>query len=334
MPMSPTTSLGADQLMEGPGDAHDLVELEYSAPDHHHEQIARDARRARLRRVRYEGEAARGVAICEPRQAHTSAVGPDRKDLRALAIGEEDGTPGARGQSLGQRALEDTLALTARPDPPELAGSGLPGRLRVPVACDPQLVRLVHGKDARTRHAHVGWIEHLPARVQAEHHATLPVGHVHGARSVDDAALRLHEKESHSFLGRAAREELGAAVAHAIEGADPPIAIEGGDEEIAAAPAAADLRVDEGRPGEVARLRRRSEARAPRRNAIQRRQIFVLAATVATPRAPQVEHTLVVHHQRARRGNASTRGTRGGLEALARDVDADREPGSKKDLRG
>src|SRR5215471_20063362 len=228
--MSPTTSLGADELMEGPGDAHDLVELEYSAPDHHHEQIARDARRARLRRIRYEGEAARGVAICESRQAHTSAVGPDRKDLRALAIGEEDGAPGARGQSLGQRALEDTPALTARPHPPELAGSGLPRRLRVPVARDPQLIRLVHGKDARTRHAHIVWIEHLPARVQAEHDATLPVGHVHGARSVDDAALRLHEKESHSFLGRAAREELGAAVAHAIEGADPPIAIERGDE--------------------------------------------------------------------------------------------------------
>src|SRR5262252_727813 len=175
------------------------------------------------------------MAIREPREAHASTVGPDREDLRALAIGEEHGAPGARGQSLGQRTLEDTPLLTAPPYPPELAGSGLPGRLRVPVARDPQLIRLVHGKDARTRHAHVGWIEHLPARVQAEHDATLPVGHVHGARCVDDAALRLHEKESHSVLGRAAREKLGAAVAHAIEGADPPLAIERGDEEIAAA---------------------------------------------------------------------------------------------------
>src|SRR5262249_10302659 len=147
--VGPTTSLGADELMEGPRDAHDLVELEHSASDHHHEQIARDARRARLRRVRYEGEAARGVAIPESRQAHASTVGPDREDFRALAIGEEHGAPGARGQSLSQRALEDTPPLTARPHSPELAGSGLPGRLRVPVARDPQLIRLVHGKDAR-----------------------------------------------------------------------------------------------------------------------------------------------------------------------------------------
>src|SRR5262249_60154692 len=133
----PATSLGADELMEGPRDAHELVELELPAPDHYHEQIARDARRAGLGRVRYEAEAAGGVAVREPRQAHASTIGPDREDLRALAIGEKDGAPGARGQSLGQRTLEDTPSLTARPHPPELAGSGLPRRLRVSLACHP-----------------------------------------------------------------------------------------------------------------------------------------------------------------------------------------------------
>src|SRR5262249_51276788 len=126
MPMSPTTSLRTEEIMEGPGDAHDLVELEDAAPDHHHEQIARDARGARRRGVGPEAEAAGGMAIREPGEAHASAVGRDREDLQALAIGEEDRAAGSRGQPLGQRSLEDAVALASRAHAPELARSGLP----------------------------------------------------------------------------------------------------------------------------------------------------------------------------------------------------------------
>src|SRR5215831_14587934 len=167
IPMSPTTSLGADEVTEGSGDAHDLIELEDTASDHHHEQIAGDASGAGLRSVGHEGEAARRMAVGEPGEMHTSAVWGDGKDLRALAIGEEDGAAGPGRQPLGHRALENASPLSSRRHAPQLARPGLPWGLGVPIAGYPEMVRLVDGEDARARDARVGRIEHLAARVQA-----------------------------------------------------------------------------------------------------------------------------------------------------------------------
>src|SRR5215510_10446940 len=149
IPMSPTTSLGADEVTEGSRDAHDLVELEDTAPDHHHEQIAGDAGGAGLRGVGHEGEAAGRVAVREPGEMHASAVGGDGEDLRALTIGEEDCAAGPWRQPLGHRALEHASPLSTRRHAPKLAGPGLPWRLGVPIAGYPEMVRLVDGEDAR-----------------------------------------------------------------------------------------------------------------------------------------------------------------------------------------
>src|SRR5262245_57046530 len=334
IPMSPTTSLGAGEVTEGSRDAHDLVELEDTAPDHHHEQIAGDAGGAGLRGVGHEGEAAGRVAVREPGEMHASAVGGDGEDLRALTIGEEDCAAGPWRQPLGHRALEHASPLSTRRHAPKLAGPGLPWRLGVPIAGYPEMVRLVDGEDARARDAHVGRIEHLPARVQAQHHPALPIGHEDRARTVDGAALWLYEEEGHAFCGRATRQELGAPVVHAVERAHTPSAIERRDEEIASAPAAPDLGIDERRPVEVAGLRRRGDARPARGNAIERSQVLVLAAAVATPRSSQIEYTLVIDHEGTRGGNAAAWGARGRLETLAGDVDAKSEPGREEDVRG
>src|SRR5262249_28014058 len=187
IPMSPTTSLGADEVTEGSSDAHDLVELEDTASDHHHEQIAGDSRGTGLRGVGHEGKAARRVAVREPGEMHASALWGDGKDLRALTISEEDCAAGPWRQPLGHRALEHASPISSRRHAPQLARPGLPWRLGIPIAGYPELVRLVDGEDARARDAHVGRIEHLAVHIQAQHHPALPIGHEHRARTIGAA---------------------------------------------------------------------------------------------------------------------------------------------------
>src|SRR5438876_1021966 len=94
------------------------------------------------------------------------------------------------------------------------------------------------------------------------------VSAVAGTKARPRGALRLDQQGRPRGLGRrAAGEEAGAPLREAVEDPDPAIAVEGGDEQVAARAAGADLGVDQRRTVEEARLGFRGQPRSARRDA-------------------------------------------------------------------
>jgi len=236
-------------------------------------------------------------------------------------------------QPLREGTLEHAAPFSARAHAPQLARAGLPRRLRIAVAGYPEMIGLVHHEDARASDARIARVEYLPAGVEAQDHATLAVGDEDIAEAVDGASLRLDQRRLHSRLRRAPREEMHAPIDQPVEDADAAIAVERGDENLLAAAAAAHLRVDERRTVEIAGLRRRGETGAAEGDAIHGSEVVVFAAAVPPPRAREIEHSLGIHEQGRRGGNATARRATGRLEALPRHVHTDGEAGGHQDLR-
>src|SRR4029450_10542886 len=93
-------------------------------------------------------------------------------------------------------------------------------------------------------------------------------------------------------------------------------------EHVASADVGADLGVVERGTVEEARLGLRGDAPAPRGNAVDRREVLVLAAAVPPAGARQVERAGVVHREAAGRRHAdAARAAAGCIVALAADVD-------------
>src|SRR5260370_752446 len=118
----------------------------------------------------------------------------------------------------------------------------------------------------------------------------------------------------------------------AVEHPHPAIAVEGGDEQVAARAAGADLRVDQRRAVEEARLGRRREPRAPCRDAVERGEVVELAAAVAPPGAREVEGAGRIHREGGRRGDPASARPVVAAESLAGHVDAGREARRQEDV--
>jgi hypothetical protein len=193
------------------------------------------------------------------------------------------------------------------------------------------VIRLVDRERARPRDPHV--VEHAPVAVEAQHDPAVAVRDVDVAARARRRALGLDEQGGARGLGRGATgQEAGASVGQPVEHADAPVAIEGGDEELAARAAGADLGVDERRAVEEAGLVLGRQPRAARRDAVERGEVVELAAAVASAGARQVEGAGRIDREGRRGGDAAA--TRAGVapEALAGDIDAGGEARREQDV--
>src|SRR5207245_1076791 len=118
------------------------------------------------------------------------------------------------------------------------------------------------------------------AGVEPHHHAALAVGDIDMAGGIDGCPLRLDQRRRQPALRRAPREELGSALGEPVQNAYSAIAVERGDEELAAAASAAHLRIDQRRAVEVARLGRCGNSRAAGGNAVHALEVVELACAV------------------------------------------------------
>ena len=195
------------------------------------------------------------------------------------------------------------------------------------------MIGLVHDERARARDAHVTRVEQVTAGVEAHHHPALAVGDIHVAGGVDGRALRLNERRRQPTLRRAPREELDAPAGQPVEHADAAIAVERADEELAPAPRAHHLRVDQRRAVEVALLGGGREARPAGRDTVHALEVVELAGAVSPAAPREVKRARGVHGQGGRGGDAAPARTARRLESLARHVHLDGEAGRQLDLR-
>src|SRR5207245_11767720 len=115
------------------------------------------------------------------------------------------------------------------------------------------------------------------ARVEPDAQALRAVGYAEVPRRIHRRALGLDEEWRSAGRRRTPCEQLGPPAEHPIHDPDLPVAIEGGDEELAPRAHRGHLSVEKRRAVEVLRLHGRGQPRAPERDPIEGPQILDLA---------------------------------------------------------
>src|SRR5437660_806418 len=146
------------------------------------------------------------------------------------------------------------------------------------------------------------------------------------ARRVDGRGFGLLQDRAGAALGRAAGEELGPPVDHAIQRAHLSLAIEGRYEQLAPAADRAHLRVEQRGAVEISTLDGGAQPGAAGGNSIEGPEVVHLAADVSPARAREIEEPGLIERERGRRRDAAdtARGVR--VESLSRHVDLRSEP--------
>jgi hypothetical protein len=138
------------------------------------------------------------------------------------------------------------------------------------------------------------------ARAQLHHAVLCAVRDVDVAGVVGSYALRLHEKRRAPCGRCPAGQELGVAIGQQVKDADPAVAVEGADEQVAPGADPGDLGARQRGPVEEARLRCLGHPRTAHGEPVDGPQIVDLAGGVPAARPGEVEDTAVVDGNRGR----------------------------------
>src|SRR5215831_9261860 len=310
-----------DVILERSRDAQDLVDGPRAALDRDDEEVAGHAGAARLRSHGREGEASGHIAVGEAGELESPAVGTDDEDLLLMAVGHEERAARADTERGHDRTSVDHLGHALRRDADDLARALLVWRLGAAVAADPHVVPLVDGEKSRPRDRDELGIEHAAVGVEADDGVFPAVGDVEVARRVDGRRFGLSQNRPRATLRGAPGKELGAPVDDAVERADLSLAIEGRDEQLAAAPDRADLRVEQRGPVEVAALDVGAQPRTAHRNPVDGPEVVGLPADVTPSGTGQIEEAGLIESDRGCGRDAADAARGVGVEALARHVD-------------
>src|SRR5262249_9989044 len=238
----------------------------------------------------------------EVRELDPPAVLREDEDLPLVTIGDEERAAGAEAERGDDGPLVHDLLLARRRHAHDLTWPLLVRRLGAPVAADVQIIAVVDREQPRPGDRGELRIEQASLGIEPDDRALGAVGDVEVTGRIDRRRLGLPEGRLPAALGRAAREELGPPVDDAIERAHLSLPIEGRHEELAPPARGAYLRVEQRRAVEISVFDVGAQARAARRNPVDRPEIVGLAAGVAPARARQVEEPGRIERERGGRG--------------------------------
>src|SRR2546428_430041 len=333
MPDAPEVLLAlTHEVVEGTGDAHDLVDGPGPGLDRDDEEVAGDTGSPRLGRDRREAKAAWRVAVGEGGELDSAAVLGDDEDLLLVTIGDEETVARTQTERSGHRSTMDGARKPLRSDSHDFPRSLLGGELGIAVGADPELIPVVDREEPWPRKRQIPWIDHAALRIEANDAALGAMGVVHVAARVPRRPFGLPQARPTASLRRAAGEQFGAPVDEPIERPDLPLAVEGGDEQLAPTPRRSHLRIRQRRAVEVARLGVGAQSRAARGNPIDGPEVVRLAAEVAPARPRQVEEAGVIERQGGGGRDAADAPRGVGVEAFTRHVHLGREPGRQPQL--
>src|SRR5262245_9447426 len=166
----------AQGVVDRAGDAEHVVERPGASIDGDDEEVAGDPRTTRLGRHRREHEAARRIAVREPREVDAHPVRRDREDLSILTIGHDQMAAGTHADGLGHRPAHDEARLAFPADVPDLTRTWLPGSSRSANRPDPEPAGRVDRQHAWPRDGGEARIDDSARGVEPQDQAAVAVG--------------------------------------------------------------------------------------------------------------------------------------------------------------
>ena len=148
-PMPGICSALTHEVVEGSGDAHDLVNGPATGFDRDDEELAGHPGPPRLRRDRSETKAPRRIAVGEAGEHDALAVRREDEDLPLVAIGNEQMVARTQPDGGGDRSPIYDAGGSLRGHLNDLARSLLDGSFGGAVAADPKLVFVIDSEKAR-----------------------------------------------------------------------------------------------------------------------------------------------------------------------------------------